>query len=321
MKNPASTFRAYYYFLLGMLGGLTGWFVMALTFRGADDLGLLTRASRGFILGGLIGLSIAAYDGLISRSLRRFFRLGLNGLLLGVGAGVIALPLAQWVFGQLWPEGQAGAVGVFSARTFLVGVFCWMILGGTIGFVEVIGKGTQSYKGLLGGVFGGIIGGGVYEVARTYGANVSPSKTQIMQAFCLALMGGFIGLSVALIPTLLRRAWVVVVDGKFAGYEYDVTKYVSKETGSRGAQGMIGSDELRANIYLPADKEVLSQHAVLCYTNEAPTLVVTPEAQKMNAKTLVNNYPVLNCPLSDGDKIQIGTTNLLYHQVRKGRKK
>jgi hypothetical protein len=319
MKNQASKFRAYYYFLLGMFGGLTGWFIMALAFRGMDTLGFLTLGSRGIILGGLIGLSIAAYDGFISRSFRRFFKLGLSGLFLGVVAGVIALPLAQWVFGQLWPADQAGATGAFSPRAFLVGIFCWTILGSTIGFVEVIGKGTQSLKGLLGGVFGGISGGSVYEVARAYGYIVNSDNTQIMQAFCLALMGGFIGLSVALIPTLLRRAWVVVVDGKFAGYEYDVTKYVSKEMVSRGGRGLIGSDELRANIYLPADKEVVSQHAILCYANEAPTLLVTPEAQKMNAKTLVNGYPVLNCPLSDGDEIKIGTTSLLYHQIRKGK--
>jgi hypothetical protein len=111
----------------------------------------------------------------------------------------------------------------------------------------------------------------------------------------------------------------VILDGKFAGHEYDVTKYVSRERGGRGVRGLIGSDELRANVYLPADKEVLSQHAVLCYANEAPTLLVTSEAQKMKARTLVNDYPVSNSPLNDGDEIQIGATKLLYRQTRKGK--
>jgi hypothetical protein len=318
MKNRVNKYRIYYYYLLGMFGGLTGWFLTALVFRGADDLGPLTLAGRGVILGGLIGLSVAAYDGLVSRSFGRFRKLGRNGLLLGVAAGGVALPLAQWVFGYLWPAGQAGAAVGLSPRTFLVGTLCWAILGGIIGFVEVIGKGTQSYKGLLGGVAGGIVGGGVHETARAYGYVLdSGDSQQIVQAISLALMGGFIGLSTALIPTLLRRAWIEVLDGKYAGHEYDVTKYVSRERRGRGAQALIGSDELRANIYLPADKEVFAQHAVLCYTNEAPTLLVPPEAQKMEAKVLVNGYSVLkNCPLSDGDKIQIGTTSLLYHQSR-----
>jgi len=308
MNNQASKFRIYYYFLLGMVGGLTGWFLTALSFRGANDLAFLNLVGRGILIGSLIGLSVAAYDGFSSRTFRRFYKLGRNGLLLGVVSGGFALPLTQWIFSQLWPTSAAQA----GAR-LIVGTICWTIFGGIIGFVEVLGKGTQSYKGLLGGICGGIFGGGVYEIARHYGYIGNSDSTQVAQAFCLALMGGFIAISIALVSTLLRQAWVEVLDGKFAGHAYDVTKYVSKEVRGRG---LIGSDEFRANIYLPADNGVLEQHAILCYTNQAPTLLLTPEAQKLNPRTLVNGYPVSSCPLSDGDKIEIGTTSLLYHQKR-----
>lgn len=318
MKNQASKIRVYYYFLLGAFGGLTGWFFHALSFRGVDGLQLGILIIRGTILGALIGVSIAAYDGIISRSGRRFFKLGLYGLLLGLIAGGIALPLAQWVFSRLWPASTGTQVQAsFSARTFLVGTFCWVILGSIIGFVEVVGKGTQSLKGLFGGVVGGIIGGSIHEAARAYGFTADTNNSQVLQAISLSLMGGFIGCSIALISTLLRRAYIVVLDGKFAGHEYDVTKYVSKERGGRGVQGIIGSDEFRSNLYLPADREILPHHATLCYVNEAPTLLVTPEAQKVKARTLVNGHPVSNWPLSNGDKIQIGTTNLQYHQSGK----
>ena len=317
MKNQANFIRPYYYGLLGGFGGLTGWFVNAVIFRGVENFTYPAFAFRGLVLGGLIGLSVAAYDGMVSRSLRRFGVLGLKGLLLGAAAGAISLPLAQWLFARMLPASLSGLAGAYSARLLLIGLACWVVFGGVIGFVEVVGKGTQSFKGLAGGVVGGLVGGGFYEAMRPFAFTQDLRPSQNVQALSLTAMGLFIGLSIAFITTLLRSAWIEVLDGKFAGHPYDVTKYVSRERGGRGVRGIVGSDELRANIYLPADKEVLPQHAILCYANEAPTLLATPEAQKVDAKILVNNYAVSNWPLSDGDEIQIGTTRLRYHQSRK----
>src|SRR5215212_1081019 len=98
MKNQARTLRVYYYSLLGAFGGLTGWFVQAVLFRGTDDLTIMTLVERGTLLGGLIGVFIAAYDGFISRSPKRFLWLALWGLFFGVLAGGIALPISQTVF-------------------------------------------------------------------------------------------------------------------------------------------------------------------------------------------------------------------------------
>jgi hypothetical protein len=321
MKNHHNKLRVYYYVLLGALGGTTGWFVTALAFRGADA-DPPTVAAKGVILGALIGLAIAAYDGVVSRSFRRFFKFGLIGLLLGALGGGGGLSLGQQVFSRLWSPTLSGGREVFSLSSFLVGTLCWMILGGLIGLVEVIGKGTQSYKGLLGGIFGALVGGGIYELARAYTQTSAgePNPSQAIQAVSLGVMGGAIGGSVALISTLFRRAWLVVLDGKLKDHIYDLTKYVSKDSvikgkGKENGGAIIGSDELRVTVYLPADKEVLPQHAVLRYANEAPMLLPTPEALKSKAKTLVNNYPVSTWYLTDKDKIQIGTTNLLYRQI------
>jgi hypothetical protein len=316
MNNQANAIRCFYYFILGAFGGVTGWFIHALAFRGVEDLQLGTLMIRGAILGALIGVSIAAYEPIASRSARRYIRLGGYGLLLGVLAGGVALPLAQLVFSKWFPSSR-GQAGILTTQSFLVGTACWTILGGVIGFTEVAGKGTQSYKGLLGGIVGGVVGGGIYEAARTSGYAGETYRSQTLQALSLGLMGGSIGASVALITTLLRSAWMEVLDGKFATHEYDVTKYVSRDRGGRGVRGIIGSDEYRANVFLPADNEILPQHAILCYANEAPTMLATDEARKVKAKILVNDHPVYNTPLSHGDTIQIGTTRLLYHQSRK----
>lgn len=324
MRNQHNKLRVYYYVLLGAFGGTTGWFVTALAFRGAAA-DPPTVAAQGTILGAVIGLAIAAYDGVVSRSFRRLFKFGLIGLLLGALGGGGGLSLGQLVFGWLWVPAPGGGREVFNLRSFLIGTLCWMILGGLIGLVEVIGKGTQRYKGLLGGILGALIGGGIHELARGYmlASAGEPDPSQMIQALSLTVMGGCIGGSVALISTLFRRAWFVVLDGKLKDHVYDVTKYVSKDSVLRGkgkenGGAVIGSDELRVTVYLPADKDVLSQHAFLHYANEGPMLRPSPEAQKSKAKTLVNNYPVSTWYLTDKDKIQIGSTNLLYRQISDG---
>lgn len=322
MKNQQNKLRVYYYVLLGALGGSTGWFVTALAFRGMDA-DPTTVAAQGAILGALIGLAVAAYDGVISRSFRRFFKFGLIGLLLGALGGGGGLSLGQMVFDRLWSPTLGEGRGVFTLRSFLVGTLCWMILGGLIGLVEVIGKGTQSYKGLLGGILGALVGGGIYELARGYAQSAAGelNPSDAIQAISLTIMGGAIGGSVAFISTLFRRAWLVVLDGKLKDHIYDVTKYITKDSVTRGkgkenGGAVIGSDDLRVTIYLPADKEVLPQHAVLRYANEAPMLLPTPDALKHKATILVNNYPISSWYLTDKDKIQIGATNLLYRQIR-----
>src|SRR5882757_11114119 len=94
-------YRLHYYFLLGALGGLTGWFVHALLYRGVESQTWLVLGKRGAFLGAFIGVAIAAYEGFASRSFVRFLKFGAYGLLLGALAGALALPSAQWAYCRL----------------------------------------------------------------------------------------------------------------------------------------------------------------------------------------------------------------------------
>jgi hypothetical protein len=134
-------------------------------------------------------------------------------------------------------------------------------------------------------------------------------------AVSLSSLGGAIGASIALVTVALKRAWIEVTDGKLSGRIYDVTKYVDPQLGSQ-KPGIIGSDEWRANIYLPGDHKVQPVHAKIGFSNGAPYLSVFPAAQK-RANTLVNGSPITSWTLKDGDRLQIGGTHLVYKQKRR----
>lgn len=309
-------YRFFYYILLGSFGGLTGWVLQALSYRGVESQELNVLIIRGAILGSLIGVAIAAYEGFASRSFVRFLKFGFWGAFLGSIAGAIALPLASRTYCTLLGDcsnavSQPPSVWV----AILIGVLCWSIFGGIIGLIEGIGKGTQIYKACLGGVLGGIIGGAVHEIAvQKLGFN--SATYQLFIALSLTVLGGSIAGAVALVSTLLRKASLIVLDGKVEGREYDVTKFVDRNNKKR-PRGIIGSNKTRAHVFIPGSKGILPQHAYISYVNEAPNISVSPEAQKSKAITLVNGRQITSSPLSNGDKIKIGSTSLLYQQVRK----
>jgi hypothetical protein len=303
--------RIYYYFLLGAAGSLTGWYLAALSLDNTSQLE--QSAIFGALLGGLIGMAIASYDGITTRSLVRFARYGGIGLVIGGPTGALALALVQWLYAGML--GQNAAKQVPAAKLILIGLLCWVILGGMIGLGAVINKGTQIYKGLMGGFVGAIFGGLIYEIARV--ENSGEAKSLLVTALSLGLLGGTIGASVALIVTALKSGWLEVTNGKLKGRIYDVTKFVDANMGSK-TSALIGSDANAAWIYLPGDKEVLPRHAEIRYADGAPTISIFQDTRKANMPTLINGRNIAtSMPLSDGDRIQIGNTTLVYHQ--KGR--
>lgn len=313
-------YRLYYYMLLGALGGLTGWFVHALIYRGVESQDWTVLLRRGAWLGAFIGLSIAAYEGFASRSFVRYLKFGTYGLVLGALAGAIALPFAQETYCRLGACVENSAAPPRNGLMISVGILCWALFGGVIGLLEGVGKGTQVYKGFLGGVLGGALGGVFHEPVRVLKLTADPLKSQAFLAVSLTLLGGFIGAAIALVTNLLSEATIEVLDGKIAKRVYDVTQYVDRKRDNR-MRGIIGSDKTRANIFLPGDKAILPQHAYISYANEAPTISISPEAQKAKAFVLLNNRQVNSFPLSNNDVIKVGNTSLRYHQVRKAKKK
>lgn len=321
--------RIYYYFIIGAIGGLSGWYIGTIigSLVGKDmaadilGTGIFYDIVFGAFLGGIIGLAVSAYDGILNRSIQRFLKFGAVGLLLGASAGAISLPLIDLFYrllGQATTQGGASE-GSKALLIFLIGSLCWLLFGGFVGLGEGIGKGTQAWKGVLGGMLGGLLGGIIYEANRAINADTNIGEvgfnSHFFSAVTFTLLGAAVSASVAFVTSALKQAWMEVLDGKAAGRNYDITKYVDRNLGSHKA-GIVGSDEWSSHIYLPGDNEILPHHAEISFSNGSPTITVMAEAVKHQTTYLNGRLLSRSSPLVNGDRIQIGSTSMIYRNTK-----
>lgn len=280
--------RAYYYAILGAIGGLVGWQV-------SDFLGLsflrnlyLSEAVVGGLIGLSVGLLIGATEGLLTRSPVRAGRAAIVSGPLGLVAGAIGLPLGEFIFQIVGAETFGRALG-------------WGLFGLLIGLAEGVTGGTQMWKGALGGFVGGVTGGALLEGARHWLADPLTGK-----AAGLVLLGASVGAFIALIVVLLSRAWLEVTSGKLKGNEFILDKFMKPN----GPTAIIGSDALKADIVLP-DPDIAPQHAMLSGTGATFVL----KDMSLNG-TFVNSRKIEQAQLANKQTIKIGNTELVYHEKR-----
>jgi hypothetical protein len=280
--------RAYYYAILGAMGGLIGW-------QASDLLGLsftpniyLNEAIVGALIGLSVGLLIGATEGVVTLSPARAVRASLFSGPLGLAAGAVGLPLGELVFQLVGAEAFGRALG-------------WGLFGLLIGLAEGVTGGTQMWKGALGGLIGGVLGGALLEGARLW-----LDDPLIGKAAGLVLLGAAVGAFIALITVLLSRAWLEVTSGKLKGAEFILDKFMSPN----GPAAIIGSDALKADIALP-DPDIAPQHAMLSGAGTHFNL----KDMSLNG-TFVNNRQIEIASLSDRQKIRMGNTELVYHEKR-----
>ena len=281
--------RLYYYAFLGALGGLIGWrlsqsagFMSGVPFFIAVlPLGALTGLSVGFILG--------LAEGILSRSIIRGLRSGLIGGVIGLIAGAVALPLGEFVFQAAGGQVIGRALG-------------WGVFGAIVGLAEGITGGSQMWKGAVGGFIGGIIGGLLLELAFAQLQNPLLGKVA-----GLMLLGGLIGVFTALIVVALSHAWLEVTDGKLKGSEFILDKFL----GENAHAAFLGSNVMKSDIALP-DPDVAPQHARLKGAGTHFTL----KDMSVGKGTFVNGRKIEMHRLSNGERIRMGNTELVYHEKR-----
>jgi hypothetical protein len=280
--------RTYFYAVLGAMGGLIGWQV-------SDRLGLsfmenlyLSEVVVGALVGLLIGLFIGITEGLLTRNPVQAVKSGLFSGVLGVIAGGIGLPLGEFLF-------QAVGAGIIGRA------LGWAVFGLLLGLAEgIVGK-SQAWKGMLGGLIGGALGGVLLESAHNWLADPLTGK-----AAGLVLLGASVGAFISLIVVLLSRAWLEVTSGKLKGTEFILDKFMQKG----GPAVAIGSSPLKSEIVLP-DPDIAPQHAML-----------TGDGARFSLKdmslsgTYLNGKKIQIAQLSNGQKIRMGNTELVYHEKR-----
>jgi hypothetical protein len=248
----------------------------------------LSEAVVGALVGLCIGLFIGITEGLMTRNAVAAAKSGVLSGLLGLVAGAIGLPLSEFFFQTI----GGGVIG----RALGWGIF-GMLIGLAVG---VFGQ-SQIWKGMLGGFIGGAIGGVLLEAVRTWLQNPLTGK-----AAGLVLLGASVGAFISLVVVLLGKAWLEVTSGKLKGTEFMLDKFMH----AGGPAIAIGSSPLKSEIVLP-DPDIAPQHAML--TGDGSQFTVKDMSL---SGTFINNKKIEHAKLTNGQKIRMGNTEMVYHEKR-----
>lgn len=280
--------RLYYYAVLGAIGGLIAWQVSNLLGLSFTRSLYLNEVIAGALIGFCIGALIGAVEGVLTQNVPLAARSALISALLGTLGGAIGLPIAEGMFQFLGGQAWSRAIG-------------WGIFGLLIGAAGGIKGGAQVWKSALGGLIGGIMGGLLLEASRAWWSNALAGK-----AAGMLLLGACVGVFIALIVYVLARAWFEVTSGKLKGTEFILDKFLHKG----GPTAFIGSSSLKADIVLP-DPEIAPQHALL---KGADTHFNLKDLSM--GGTFVNGRKIEESALSNAQTIQMGHTQMVYHEKR-----
>ncbi len=268
-------------------------------------------AAAGFLLfaivGGCVGLTLGATDGVVCRLPRRALLGGIIGLLVGFIGGLLSGILANLAYAPLnqLAMNQASGVNDLTLFGFVIQMIGrslgWMLAGMTMGLGQGIAlRSTRLLLyGFLGGIVGGLIGGLLFDpIDLILLGGVKPSS-HWSRLVGIVAVGASVGLMIGLVELLARDAWLRMLEGPLAGKEFLIFK----------DRVQLGSSH-RAEIYLFNDPQVAGIHATIRAMGEQC------EIENLSAEypTEVNGRRFHRTRLRHGDRITLGKTVLLFQQ-------
>lgn len=242
-------------------------------------------ACAGLVIGGMIGFFLNAAGPLRDGTWLKLARVATWGAVAGALGGAAGLVLGEVVIG--WFQGGLTGRAV-----------SWSVLGLGIGASQGIAYRSRQRLayGLLGGGLGGLIGGYLFEGLRQQ----MGERYTLSQGLGIVILGAGLGLCLALVEEMLKRAWVQVLRGRQEGRAYLLAR----------ARCAIGLDE-RAEVGLFGDPLVARRHAEIEATRDGYVLHNFAPA----GRTRVNGTDVNDTQrLNDGDRIELGQTMLVFRQ-------
>ncbi|MDR3622263.1 MAG: FHA domain-containing protein [Paludisphaera borealis] len=282
-RSWASLRQAYDLALAGALGGLFGLYLYVELVR--TDSVYVRDALAGAILGGSIGFFLNAWGPWRDGAWRKLARAVAWGTPAAALGGALGLVLGEVVIGVF----QGGLLGRAAS---------WAVLGLGIGLGQ--GLADRSWQrltfGLIGGGLGGFVGGLCFEALRVALGN----RYDLSQALGIVILGGGLGLFLALVEQALRRAWVQIASGRQEGRIYLLAR----------PRCRLGLDE-RAEVGVFGDAAVEREHAEIERTSQGYMLrnLAKSGATKVNG-VACSSARVLN----DGDRIELGRTSLVFRR-------
>ena len=289
MSNPTPRPRsgdlrqAYDLAIAGAVGALCGLF-LDVELVHAESV-WVRDALAGTTIGGAIGFFLNASGPSKDGAWLKLARDSTRGTIAGAIGGAVGLVVGEFVLGVI----QGGLVGR---------AVSWAILGLGIGLSQGIASRSSQrlLYGLIGGTIGGFLGGFLFEAMRERLGN----RYDLGQGLGIVLLGAGIGLALALVEQALRRAWVVVLNGRQEGRSYLLASKTSA----------MGLDE-RAEVGLFGDPTVSRKHAEIVLDRREYRL----GSLAPHGRTKVNGEVVLAPQaLADGDRIELGQTLLMFRR-------
>ena len=189
----------------------------------------------GLLIGGSLGVFLNAYGPLRDGAWLKMARAVASGAPAAALGGALGLVAGEVVIGLL----RGGLLGR---------ALSWAVLGLGIGLGQGIADRSRDrlVYGLIGGGLGGFLGGFLFEWLRV----ALGDRHDLGQAVGIVTMGAGLGLCLALVEQVLRRAWVQVLNGRQEGRIYLLVAPAVP----------VGLDE-RAEIGIFGDASVARRHA------------------------------------------------------------
>jgi Inner membrane component of T3SS, cytoplasmic domain len=281
--SRANLRHAYDLALMGSLGALFGLFLYVEMVQ-AESV-YVRDAWAGLLIGGSLGVFLNAYGPVRDGAWLKMARAVTWGAPAAALGGALGLLAGEVVIG-LFRGGLLGRA------------LSWAVLGLGIGLGQGLADRSRErlVYGLIGGGLGGFAGGFLFEWLRSTFAD----RTDVSQAVGIVFLGAGLGLCLALVEQVMRRAWVQVQSGRQEGRIYLLGH----------PRCRLGLDE-RAEIGIFGDQAVARRHAEIESTPRGFVL----HHLAAQASTRVNGAPVAGeRPLQDGDRIELGRTLLVFRQ-------
>jgi hypothetical protein len=269
---------------LAIMGGLGALFGLFLYVEMVHAQSVYVRdAWAGLLIGGSLGIFLNAFGPARDGAWLKMARAITWGAPAAAIGGAIGLLAGEVVIGLL----QGGLLGR---------AVSWAVLGLGIGLGQGLADRSRQRLvfGLIGGGLGGFAGGFLFEWLRS----TFSDRTDLSQAVGIVLLGVGLGLCLALVEQVLRRAWVQVQSGRQEGRIYLLAR----------PRCRLGLDE-RAEVGIFGDPAVARRHAEIESTPRGYVLhhLAGPGNTRVNGGTLATERL-----LQDGDRIELGHTLLVF---------
>ncbi len=273
----------------GLWGGWAaffGWLVAELLIVkliGSSNIFLVGLVAA--LVGSAIGGGLGAVSGLANGRVSEMVKRGLPGLGFGFVGGLVGAMFGELLF-----------------RLIGFRALGWMFMGMAIGVGEGIYDHslTKVRNGLLGGAIGGFIGGLLFDPIQRL---VSSDSGMTSRAIAFTILGICIGLSIALVQVVMKKAWLSVEAGYRPGRQLILNNDLV----------LIGTAEQCLLPFLAfGAKGVEPRHAQVVKQPDGSFVLMDNQSR---SGTLLNGQPLRQPQrLRSGDVFQIGVNAIRFSE-------